>query len=63
MTEPSPATTTAETTAETAGDVLVARSIVYSYGRTPALRGVSLNLRHGEILAVTGPHPVRASRR
>lgn len=34
---------------------LSALSIVYSYGRNPALRGVSVELRHGEILAVTGP--------
>lgn len=34
---------------------LSARSIVYSYEHTPALRGVSVDLRRGEILAVTGP--------
>ena len=34
---------------------LSARSIVYSYSQDAALRGVSVNLRRGEILAVTGP--------
>lgn len=33
---------------------LSARSLVVSYGRTPALRGVSLDLGRGEILALTG---------
>ncbi len=35
--------------------VLTARSVVMSYGRTPALRGISLAVHRGEILAVTGP--------
>ena len=30
------------------------RSLVYSYGATPALRGVSLEIARGELLAVTG---------
>ncbi len=34
---------------------LAARSLVYSYDRTPALRGVSVELGRGELLAVTGP--------
>ncbi|MEV4198574.1 ABC transporter ATP-binding protein [Micromonospora globbae] len=34
---------------------LQARDVVRSYGRTPALRGVTLDLDEGEILAVTGP--------
>ena len=36
-------------------DVLWARGIVKSHHGTPALRGVSLGVREGEILAVTGP--------
>lgn len=32
-----------------------ARSLVYSYDSTPALRGVSVELARGELLAVTGP--------
>ncbi len=35
--------------------VLSARSIVYSYGNTPALRGVSVQVGAGEIVAITGP--------
>lgn len=35
--------------------ILRARSVVASYGREPALKGVSLQLQQGEILAVTGP--------
>ncbi len=35
--------------------MLIARSIVYSYGNTAALRGVSINVGAGEILAITGP--------
>ncbi|MFC0526079.1 ABC transporter ATP-binding protein [Phytohabitans kaempferiae] len=34
---------------------LEARGVVRSYGQTPALRGVSLDVQEGEILAVTGP--------
>jgi len=34
--------------------VITARSLVYSYDRTPALRGISLEVGRGEILAVTG---------
>ncbi|GAA2149522.1 ATP-binding cassette domain-containing protein [Kitasatospora kazusensis] len=36
-------------------DVLWARGIVKSHHGTPALRGVSLGIRVGEVLAVTGP--------
>jgi putative ABC transport system ATP-binding protein len=36
-------------------DVLWARALVKSYDGSPALRGVSLGTREGEILAVTGP--------
>jgi putative ABC transport system ATP-binding protein len=35
--------------------LLYGRGVVRSYGRTPALRGVTLDLAEGEILAVTGP--------
>jgi len=49
-------TSSGEATAEQReSSELSARSIVYSYGHTPALRGVSVELRRGEILAVTGP--------
>ncbi|KAB1906212.1 ABC transporter ATP-binding protein [Micromonospora sp. AMSO31t] len=34
---------------------LEARGVVRAYGRTPALRGVTLGVAEGEILAVTGP--------
>ncbi|GGW99276.1 ABC transporter ATP-binding protein [Streptomyces chryseus] len=36
-------------------DVLWARSLLCSHGGSPALTGVSLGVREGEILAVTGP--------
>ncbi|MGC9671258.1 ABC transporter ATP-binding protein [Planosporangium sp. 12N6] len=35
--------------------ILQARGLVRSYGLTPALRGVSLGIEEGEVLAVTGP--------
>jgi putative ABC transport system ATP-binding protein len=35
--------------------LLVADGLVKSYGRTPALRGLSLSLGEGEMVAVTGP--------
>jgi putative ABC transport system ATP-binding protein len=35
--------------------VLSGRSLVKSYGSSPALRGISVELGRGEILAVTGP--------
>jgi putative ABC transport system ATP-binding protein len=35
--------------------LLQARDVARSYGRTPALRGVSMEVAEGEILAVTGP--------
>jgi putative ABC transport system ATP-binding protein len=35
--------------------ILQARGVVRSYGQTPALRGVALDVHEGEILAVTGP--------
>ncbi|MER7583210.1 ABC transporter ATP-binding protein [Kitasatospora sp. NPDC097691] len=36
-------------------DVLWARGIVKSHHGTPALRGISIGVRDGEVLAVTGP--------
>ncbi|MEU7468305.1 ABC transporter ATP-binding protein [Streptomyces sp. NPDC044984] len=38
----------------TAGPLLAGRSLVKAHGRTEALRGASVELRAGEILAVTG---------
>ncbi|GAA0725910.1 ABC transporter ATP-binding protein [Dactylosporangium roseum] len=35
--------------------ILSARGVVRSYGPTPAVRGVTLDVAEGEILAVTGP--------
>jgi putative ABC transport system ATP-binding protein len=38
------------------GDVILeARDLVLSFGETPALRGASLSVRNGEVLAVMGP--------
>lgn len=36
-------------------EVLAARSVVKSYGNSPALRGVSLSAARGDVLAITGP--------
>lgn len=36
-------------------DVLWARGLHYSYSGSPALTGVSIGVREGEVLAVTGP--------
>ena len=38
-----------------AGKTVDARNLVKSFGQTPALRGVSLTVQQGEIVAVTGP--------
>ncbi|HLL64680.1 MAG TPA: ABC transporter ATP-binding protein [Micromonosporaceae bacterium] len=35
--------------------IIESRAVVKSYGRTPALRGVSMAVDEGEIVAVTGP--------
>ncbi|WP_238017021.1 ABC transporter ATP-binding protein [Dactylosporangium sp. AC04546] len=35
--------------------ILSARGVVRSYGPTPAVRGVTLDVAEGEILAITGP--------
>ncbi|WP_329470858.1 ATP-binding cassette domain-containing protein [Streptomyces sp. NBC_01723] len=46
--------TNGDTYQATTGPLLAARDLVKTYGRTEALRGVSVDLRAGEILAVTG---------
>ncbi|MFG3162292.1 ABC transporter ATP-binding protein [Streptomyces sp. NPDC048232] len=46
--------TNGDTHEATTGPLLAARDLVKTYGRTEALRGVSVDLRAGEILAVTG---------
>jgi putative ABC transport system ATP-binding protein len=40
---------------EGGGPLIEARDVVLSFGRTPALRGASLSVAAGEILAVMGP--------
>ena len=35
--------------------IIEARNLVKSFGQTPALRGASLTVQRGEIVAVTGP--------
>jgi len=42
-------------TAPPDNDVLRARGVHYAYGGSPALQGVSLGVRAGEIVSVTGP--------
>jgi ABC-type sugar transport system ATPase subunit len=37
------------------GNIVEARNLVKSFGETPALRGASLTVRRGEIVAVMGP--------
>src|SRR5215470_4991690 len=37
------------------GNIVEARGLVKSFGETPALRGASLRVRQGEIVAVMGP--------
>ncbi|MGW7281938.1 ABC transporter ATP-binding protein [Streptomyces sp. NPDC054844] len=46
--------TNGDTNGTKAGPLLAARGLVKSHGRTEALRGASVDLRAGEILAVTG---------
>ncbi len=50
---------TADLTAATAvpetGKIIEARNLFLSFGETPALRGASLGVREGEIVAVMGP--------
>jgi putative ABC transport system ATP-binding protein len=43
------------TTPPTTGTLVEARDLVKSFGETPALRGASLAVRQGEIVAVMGP--------
>src|SRR6516164_5780157 len=38
-----------------AAKIIEARGLVKSFGQTPALRGASLGVRQGEIVAVMGP--------
>src|SRR5260370_26208734 len=38
-----------------AAKIIEARNLVLSFGSTPALRGASLGVRRGEIVAVMGP--------
>ena len=37
------------------GVIIEARDLVLSFGETPALRGASLSVKRGEIVAVMGP--------
>jgi putative ABC transport system ATP-binding protein len=39
----------------TGGAIVEARDLVLSFGETPALRGASLSVRRGEVVAVMGP--------
>lgn len=55
MNHPTPSPGVASTDHRTADHVLSARSVVYSYGNTAALRGVSMEVQPGEIIAITGP--------
>src|SRR5215472_19256781 len=43
------------TTPPKTGNIVEARDLVKSFGETPALRGASLGVRRGEIVAVMGP--------
>ncbi len=38
-----------------ADPILSARSLTYSYGTSPALRGVDVDIERGEIVAISGP--------
>src|SRR5713101_1203761 len=38
-----------------AAKIVEARDLFLSFGETPALRGASMGVRHGEIVAVMGP--------
>jgi putative ABC transport system ATP-binding protein len=43
------------TSSGTAGKIIETRNLVKSFGQTPALRGATLGVRAGEILAIMGP--------
>src|SRR5262249_60672158 len=43
------------TTPPKTGNIVEARDLVKSFGETPALRGASLGVRRGEIVAGMGP--------
>jgi putative ABC transport system ATP-binding protein len=51
----SPAAASPAAAEPTTGTVIEARDLVKSFGQTPALRGASLRVRRGEIVAVMGP--------
>ena len=42
-------------TVVTGGTLLEARHLMLSFGETPALRGASLSVKRGEVVAVMGP--------
>src|SRR5512142_1690698 len=50
-----PVTANPAAAAPGAGNIVEARDLVKSFGQTPALRGASLGVREGEIVAVMGP--------
>jgi putative ABC transport system ATP-binding protein len=55
-TEPSPIPTpTASAAAEPKPPVIQARDVALAFGRTPALRGATLTVANGEIVAIMGP--------
>jgi putative ABC transport system ATP-binding protein len=50
-----PGASNGEVVAAGPGTILEARSVIKSFGQTPALRGAFLAVRQGEIVAVMGP--------
>ena len=55
MTANLPAAAEPSATPPNTGNIVEARDLVKSFGETPALRGASLTVRRGEIVAVMGP--------